>query len=96
MEAWPDALLVDERVAGDAAADGQREREVGGAARPARAAHEHDPGGDGRDAGGGEARDVLAEREHADQQHEHGRGAPRGGVHEPAAARAYAVASSAR
>ena len=28
-------------------------------------------------------RDVLAEREHADQQHEHGRGAPRGGVHEP-------------
>ena len=39
-------LLVDERVAGDAGAGRERQREAAAVAPDAHAAHEHDPGGD--------------------------------------------------
>ncbi len=45
-----EAMGVDDRVARDAGATGERQDDGSGIVRPAQAAHEHDPGGDERDA----------------------------------------------
>jgi hypothetical protein len=70
----PDALVVDQRVGGDAGGDGEGQPH---AARRAAAhpAHQQDAGGDRDDAGGLAGRELGAERDQRHRQHEHRGGA---------------------